>query len=248
MNHRQQMQQFSKLLSYILERQPDEFGLIPDQEGFVGIKELIKALGETQGWRHIRRSHLNELMLAQSDPPIEIRENRIRGKTRDHLPAARPCGELPKTLYTFVRKKAWPVVVEKGVRRAGQDRIVCTPDRETSERLGKRKDNQPVVLTVHTDKAEALGIEFTLLGSLYLAEYLPPETFTGPPLPKMPEQDKKAKKSEDTDEYRKKAGAGSYTIRAEDLPPARNEAKPKKGKGKKKDPDWKQEQRKKRRR
>lgn len=252
MNHKKQMQQLSKLLSYILERQPDEFGLIPDAEGFVGIKELLKALGETEQWRHIRHSHLNELMLADADPPIEIQDNRIRGRSRENLPAVRPCEEPPRFLYTFIRKKAYPAVLEKGVRPAGHDRVICTPDRETAEQLGKRKDNHPVVLTVHTAKAAARGIAFQQMGTrLYLAEYLPADTFTGPPLPKMPEQTKDgkdAKKSGDLEEYKKKAKGGTYSVQPEDLGPTRDETKSKKGKGKKKDPSWKQQQRKNRRR
>ncbi|MFP3981524.1 MAG: RNA 2'-phosphotransferase [Desulfobacterales bacterium] len=251
MNHKKQMQQLSKLLSYILERQPDEFGLIPDAEGFVRIKELLKALGETEEWRHIRHSHFNELMLAEADAPIEIRNNRIRGRSRENLPAVRPCKKPPKFLYTFIRKKAYPAVLEKGVRPAGHDRVICTPDRETAEQLGKRKDNHPVVLTVHTDKAAARGIAFEQMGDrLYLAEYLPADTFTGPPLPKMPEPAKDGKdgKKGDLEEYKQKAKGGSYWLQPEDLGPTRNEAKPKKGKGKKKDPAWKQQQRKNRRR
>ncbi|MFW5875013.1 MAG: RNA 2'-phosphotransferase, partial [bacterium] len=61
------MQQLAKLLSYILEKRPDEFGLIPDEQGYVSIKELLKVFAETEGWRHIRRSSINELMLSQVD-------------------------------------------------------------------------------------------------------------------------------------------------------------------------------------
>ena len=52
---------FSKFLVYILGRKPDEFGLVPDKDGFVKIKELLKAINEEDGWRHIREqpSHAN---------------------------------------------------------------------------------------------------------------------------------------------------------------------------------------------
>ena len=35
--------QLSKFISYMLGRKPAEFGLVPDQDGFVKIKEFIKA-------------------------------------------------------------------------------------------------------------------------------------------------------------------------------------------------------------
>lgn len=137
MTPKQQLQPFSRILAYILERHPDEFGLIPDKDGFVTIKELLKAFSETDGWRHIRRSHFNELLLVDPDPPVEIKENRIRAKNRDQLPAARPCTDLPRLLYTAIRKKAYPAVKEKGLRATKQSPVVCTADPEAAERLGR---------------------------------------------------------------------------------------------------------------
>lgn len=256
MNQKQQMQQLAKLLSYILEKSPDEFGLIPDRQGFVNIKELLKALAETGEWGYIRRSHINELILSQVDAPVEVSGNLIRGKSREQLPTPGPCENPPKTLYTCIRKKAYPVVLEKGIRKSGDDRIICTPDRESAERMGKRKDNNPVILTVYTTRASEQGTSFELMGeSLYLADFIPPETFTGPPLPRVTEREKEAEKGkqekekEKMDAHRRKAGGGSYNVGADDIDPLRVvEPRSKKGKGKKKDPSWKKEQRKKRRR
>lgn len=250
MNHRQQLQQLSKLLTTILARRPDEFGLIPDDEGFVTIKELLRALGETDGWRHIRRSHINELMLAETAPPVEVRDNRIRAADRRNLPAPRSCEDPPRLLYTAIRKKAYPAVLQKGLRPAAGKFVVCAAQRETAERLGRRKDNDPVVLTVHTVKTAGLGIAFYRFGQeIYLAEFIPAETVSGPPMPKAPEPPAHAEKSEKTktDDYHRQAKAGSYTITAQDLAPPPAQGK-NRGKGKKKQLSWKQERRQRRRR
>ena len=45
--------QLSKLIQYILGRNPYEFGLVPDREGFVKIKELLKALNEETLFRNV---------------------------------------------------------------------------------------------------------------------------------------------------------------------------------------------------
>jgi putative RNA 2'-phosphotransferase len=37
------------MLSYVLGRRPDEFGLVPDADGFVRLKDLLKALHEALG-------------------------------------------------------------------------------------------------------------------------------------------------------------------------------------------------------
>ena len=42
----------AKFIAYILERRPDEFGLVTDKEGFVKIKELLKAITEEKEWKY----------------------------------------------------------------------------------------------------------------------------------------------------------------------------------------------------
>ncbi|MGD9373369.1 MAG: RNA 2'-phosphotransferase, partial [Desulfobacterales bacterium] len=78
--------QLAKFIDYILARRPDEFGLVVDAEGFVKIKELLKTLNEEVGWKYVRRSHLDEIVITLKRPSFEILENKIRAKTRDHLP------------------------------------------------------------------------------------------------------------------------------------------------------------------
>mgnify|MGYP002064141397 CR=1 FL=1 len=44
----------SKLLTYVLERKPDEFGLVPDADGFIPVADLLKVAKE-EGWHRVRR-------------------------------------------------------------------------------------------------------------------------------------------------------------------------------------------------
>ena len=67
--------QLAKLIDYVLSRRPDEFGLVIDSEGYIKIKELLKALNEEKGFRHVRRSHLNEILYSIANPPFEIADN-----------------------------------------------------------------------------------------------------------------------------------------------------------------------------
>lgn len=86
MDIRKSSKRLAKLLTYILGRQPDEFGLVLDNNGFVRIKELLKAVCEEDGWRHVRKRHLEEILISMSDPPIDIHKGRIRAIDRSRLP------------------------------------------------------------------------------------------------------------------------------------------------------------------
>lgn len=79
-------QNLAKMLAYVLGRRPDEFGLIPDAEGFVKIKDLLKALHEEAGWGYVNESHLRQVLITVPAPAFEIDAQRIRARLRESLP------------------------------------------------------------------------------------------------------------------------------------------------------------------
>jgi putative RNA 2'-phosphotransferase len=187
----------AKYLAYILERRPDEFGLVLDKQGYVKIKQLLKALHEEKGWKHVRRFHLNEIMYSLPDPPFEILDNRIRAKRREHLPRPNASPQLPKLLYTCVRKRAYPFVAQKGIFPSGYQQVVLSASPDLAERMGKRSDSQPVLLSVHVQASVEQGVLFQQMGELlFVAPSIPTGCFSGPPLPKeKPRAQKQAQPS-----------------------------------------------------
>jgi len=182
------LKQLSKFLSYILGHKPTEFGLVPDRDGFVKIKEFLKAVREEDGLKYIRRSDIDEILITIFNPPIEIKDNYIRAKHRDNLPRHDPAQTLPKLLYTCVRRKAYPFVLDKGILSMGFSHVILSSNSEMAERIGKRKDRMPVLLTVQTRKSLEKGTLFYEVGdTLFLAESIRTGCFTGPPLPKKEE-------------------------------------------------------------
>lgn len=185
MSKQRSPKQLSKFIEYILRRRPDEFGLVADQEGFIRIKELLKAVNEEEGFRYVRRSHLDEIMLCVADHVFEIADNRIRSKLRDQLPPHKYAKDPPKLLYTCVRRKAYPHVAEKGIQPGAFSQVVLSSGIEMAERLGRRIDRQAVLLTVKVQPCTDQGVVFFQAGeTLFLADIIPAGCFTGPPLPK----------------------------------------------------------------
>lgn len=226
-------QSLAKLLTYMLGRRPDEFGLVTDANGFVKIKDLLKALTEEEGWKYVRRSHLDEILYSLTDPPFEILDKQIRAKCRDQLSLPKPIQDLPKLLFTCIRKRAYRSVSNKGIFPAGYHQVVLSSNRELAVRIGKRSDQDPVVLTIQVQKSIAKGVTFYQTGeSLYLAEFIPTSCFSGPPLPKdMPE----TKKPDNTEVAGRPKMAGSYPVNLAD--PERNQ--PAGRKLQKRQMDWK---------
>jgi len=181
----QHIKKLAKFLEYVLARRPDEFGLIPDPDGFVKIKSLLQALHEDPGWRHLREAHLNTLHVTERTAPIEIQGDKVRATQRDQLPAIRIPAQWPKVLYTTVRQRAYPVVHEQGLKPGALPFVMLSSDMAMAQRLGRRSDNAPVLLTIQVAKSQAAGTHFQQYGeTLFLADAISPECFNGPPLPK----------------------------------------------------------------
>lgn len=229
----------AKVLSYMLGYRPDEFGLVPDPDGFVKVKDLLKAISEEKDWKFVRRSHLDEIVITLPDSPIEIQKNRIRCIFRDKLPWPAPAKHFPKLLYTCVRRKAYPHVLNKGIFPMDHDYVILSSSKNLAERIGKRIDQTPVVLTVNVEKSLNDGVVFLQAGELInLAKTIPPGCFSGPPLPK---EKPLPQKPEAVDKQDSKRLPGSFLL---DIEKRQTPSTPFERKKKRKVVDWKNDRKK----
>jgi len=169
----------------VLGHRPDEFGLVPESEGFVTYKELIQAIHEEPDWRYVTRSHINEVLAAKDRALFQDEETRIRVLERKWtMNLQEPTVPLPKILFTAVRKKAHPVVMEKGLRPAEGKYVVLSPDRDMVLRIGRRRDQEPVLLEVTAGTTKSEGVPFYSFGTLFLSPHIPARCISGPPVSK----------------------------------------------------------------
>ena len=227
------LHQLSKVLSYILGRRPYEFGLVLDENGFVSIQMLLKAIGEEKDWRFIREAHFHEILLREPEPPIELAGSRIRSIDRSLLPIHTISTDPPKMLYVCVRLKAHAHVLEKGVSPSAYSRVVLSSDRDMALRMGRRTDPKAVLLSVFCNKCKEHGVLFYMAGgSLLTAEHIPPKCFTGPPL--ALEREPRDSLPDTYPQHPKTPG--SFTLELQNEKPAFQ-----KGKGRKKKIVWKKD-------
>jgi len=179
--HHIKVESLSRFMVYILGHRPDEFGLVPDTDGFVSYKELLWAIHEEPAWGYVRMGHINEVLLSKDRPLFETAGDRIKvAERRWVLDLENPHPDPPKILYTPIRRKAHAHVMEKGLK--GDGFLALSPDQDMALRIGRRKDQKPVLLEITTDAAVAQGVRFYLLGNLFLASEIPATVIVGPPV------------------------------------------------------------------
>ena len=184
-NHQFKVENLSRFLVYILGHRPDEFGLVPDDDGFVTYKALLQAIHEESEWHYVRRSHINEMLLGKDRHVFQSGDKGIRTTERRwQFDLENPSQPLPKLLFTPVRRKAHPVVMEKGIRSGEGRYLILSPDPEMAGRIGRRRDQKPVLLEVMADAAQNEGGTFYPFGNLYLSSEIPARFIAGPPVPK----------------------------------------------------------------
>ena len=166
--HRIKVRNLSRFITYILGHNPDEFGLVPDRDGFITFKELLWALHEEPGWSYVRQSSINEVLMSQDRTSFEVKGKSIRslaGNPQFNLD--RPVEDIPPLIYIPVRRKAHHSVLEKGLSRSDEKPHVFSMHRDMAERIGKRRDKKPVILEVLSAKAMKEGVQFYSFGRLF---------------------------------------------------------------------------------
>jgi putative RNA 2'-phosphotransferase len=172
---------------------------------------------------------------------FETNEDSIRAVTRHwELNLYLPADHVPSLLYIPVRRKAHYTVMEKGFINRDNRTCVLTASREMAERIGRRKDQNPVVLEIMAGRAKNEGTLFYPFGDLFLAQEILPGYIAGPPVPKdiiKLREAKPAKKKDAAPDF----NAGTFILDAGRDPDISRRKKGKKKKG------WREELRGKRR-
>lgn len=176
------------MISYMLGTRPDEFGLVPDREGYIPIKEFLKAIHEEPHMAYVRESHVREVLLHDRDGIFEIDGKRVRSTRRAFRLLNERKGPTlpPKILFAGVKRKAYPAVLDRGLLPGSKQYVVMARDRDLAIRIAHRLDEKPIILEITARKATEDGIDLLPFGdSLYLAEGIPVRYISGPPLPKQ---------------------------------------------------------------
>ena len=135
------------------------------------------------------------------------------------------------------------MVLEKGIFPSAYPRVVLSSSSDLALRMGKRIDPEPVLLTVQTDTSRQKRIVFYVAGdSLFLADSIPKECFSGPLLQK---QKPSPAKLETPEAPQRPKHPGSYLLDLKDKknhPPARDRQNKSKAPAWKKDPKRRKKQ------
>ncbi len=182
-----ELEGLAKMLAYLLGRRPDEFGLVLEEEGWLPVKQLLQALHEEPGFARARREDLERLAALVSPPPLELAGEKVRSLAPPAPELRRdPGAPPPSLLYLAISPKIHALVWEGGLKPPGGRELVLARRPDMARRLGKRRDNHPLLVQVAAQAATRGGTTFQAYGEeLFLAAAAIPREFLQlPPPPK----------------------------------------------------------------
>jgi putative RNA 2'-phosphotransferase len=228
--------QLARFIQYAIGRCPDEFGLVTDLQGFIPVSDLLKVAHE-EGWHHTRRNHLETLSYHLGQPLIEFKDHLVRVVDRSRLDGLRETANCPKLVYAPIRRRAYETVLQHGLRPQGHTgQVVLFADQGLAQKVGRRRDSDPVIVTVQVQRALARGHVFRQFGErLYLTDTLPAESCR---LPRPPQTSRRHEKAQPEAPPSAKT-PGSFTL---DIEPLVNDLYPGKSREReRRSKDWKKE-------
>lgn len=155
-------QMLSKEISYILRHAPWEYELELDEEGWVDINQLLFSMHECKEWQKLSKWDL-KLMIEKSDKQRhEILDGKIRA-LYGHSISQRIIKEPkipPEILYHGTAKRFIQTIKKQGLLSQSRQYVHLSVHKDMAFRVGRRKDENPVVLLVKAKLAWKEGVSF----------------------------------------------------------------------------------------
>jgi putative RNA 2'-phosphotransferase len=167
----------SKAASHALRHAPEEYGLKLDEGGWIEVSAFLDALkSRTCEWAGITAADLETMIQRSAKQRHEITGARIRALYghSTHERIAKEAKRPPELLYHGTDPTAAAAILVEGLKPMGRQYVHLSLDLGTAREVGKRKDKEPVILTVRAAEAFDAGVAFYMGNqNVWLADHIP---------------------------------------------------------------------------
>ncbi len=167
----------SKEVSYALRHAPWEYELELDENGFVPVEQLLHSLNSLNKYgRDVTKEDL-EYIIANSDKKRhEIVGDKIRALYGHSVPnkIEKVPSIPPDVLYHGTAKRFLDSIMKDGLLPMKRQYVHLSVDMDTATVVGKRRDDNPIILEIDAKAASDDGIAFYIGNDkVWLCDKLP---------------------------------------------------------------------------
>lgn len=152
----------SKAMSYALRHAPWEYELELDEQGWVGIDQLLYSFKEEKKWSSLDIKDIIYVVEHCDKKRFETDGKRIRALYGHSIPQKiiKEPMQPPDILYHGTARRFLSLIKEKGLIPKGRQYVHLAVDTDMALQVGKRRDGQPVLLVINSKKAWNEGVKF----------------------------------------------------------------------------------------
>lgn len=158
-------------LVFALRHSPEAFGLKPDAEGWVDLQSFLVAMG-------ISKKQLDDIVAKQNKKRLEVQGDKIRVSYGHSSKAGKiqyPEAQPPSFLFHGTSPFTAFVIKKEGLKPMNRQYVHLSSTPETAAIVGKRKDVEPIILTIDAQKAFEGGVKFYHPNEdIWLSDHIPP--------------------------------------------------------------------------
>jgi putative RNA 2'-phosphotransferase len=156
-----------------------KFGPNMDDQGFVGMREMIFTIKENNNRMHWLRPH-HIVALVETDPKgrYQISGDMVRATYGHSIPLELelPTDDIPAKLFFPTTSEEVNIILEMGLLPSDRSMVHLSLTYDDAMRAGKVRVDNPVILEIDADAAFDAGYEIGKAGrTVFLAKQIPPE-------------------------------------------------------------------------
>jgi putative RNA 2'-phosphotransferase len=165
----------SKFMSLVLRHKPFNFGLRPDQYGYVKMEDLLHVLRDR--YRDVQSSDIEAVVANCSKSRFEIKGQNIKaryGHSIDVKLDEEPF-QPPEFLYHGTDPSIKEDILRGGIKPMRRRYVHLSKSIREAFEIGRRKAKNPTILTVKAREAFHKGIKFYDMGEVVVTQIIPAE-------------------------------------------------------------------------
>jgi len=167
----------SKFLSLVLRHNPQTIGIELDEQGWVGVDELLEALAKNR--RSVTRAQLEEVVNSNDKQRFSFSEDGAKIRAKQGHSVKVDLGYSPsvppETLCHGTPDRFVDLIKSGGLKKMKRHHVHMHADQSLATDVGSRR-GRPVLLVVRAREMHDAGFEFFVTeNDVWLTDHVPPE-------------------------------------------------------------------------
>ena len=156
------LESLSKTVSYALRHNPEQFGLELDKQGWIYVDTLIVALRKIEQFKSLSNDDIEKMIQASEKKRHEIQDGKIRALYGHSIKEkiVRNAVKPPDILYHGTSRKFAERIMSTGLISKDRQYVHLSEDADKALTIGKRRDENPVIIEINAKKAWGEGVSF----------------------------------------------------------------------------------------